>query len=175
MILSLSFFVVSLAGEPAAYSQIKQKLLNVKSFEVSFSQRVKQDLFVDQGDQAKGSLKFSKPNQMHWTYTQPRPRQITFDGQKLIIEEGGERQEIRDLGRVTLEKSFAFLWGQIDPLYFSLENRSASSFRIHPKKRAEVNFDWMEVSVSKGLVQSVIVKDKLGGESHMSFSGWKFN
>lgn len=169
-----SFWILALlSAEPAAYSQWRQKLAGVKSFEVRFTQQVVQDLFAEPAELAEGTLQFAKPHRMAWTYIKPRPREILFDGQKLVIKDGQERHEVKDIGRVTLEKSFAFLWGQLDPAYFAVEERSSTSFRILPRKRADVNFEFMEVHLVSGLISSLLVKDKLGGESRLQFADWK--
>lgn len=145
----------------------------IKSFEVQFTQTVKQDLFPEAEDAASGSLMFTRPQRMKWVYLKPKARRIEFDGKDLVIEEGDQKQIIHDRGRITLEKSFSFLWGQPDADIFRVESRGAKSFLVTPRHKDDVNFVSIEVEVNSGRVAQATIVDKVGGRSILRFHQWK--
>jgi len=175
MILSFLQFAFLVSANIPALDTLQKTFKSVKSFEVSFTQELKQSLFPDDPDRASGRLMFTRPHSMSWTYVKPKPREILFDGSELKITEGKEVTIIRDSGRVTLEKSFSFLWGSPDLSLFKIQSNSKSSFIVMPQRAIEVNFDRIEVKLDGKLVSSVRVIDKLGSESLLSFSNWKFH
>lgn len=163
--------LISLISSPIpALKDLQATMGKVQSFKASFQQTVKQDLFPEAAETAKGRVLFSRPNQLDWIYESPKKRRITFDGKELIIEDDrGEKQIIHDRGRITLEKSFSFLWGQPDESLFALESKSREKFRVRPRRPQDVSFEWIDVTVKKGKVASALVHDKLGGESLLEF------
>jgi len=171
VILSLSFFVLS--ALPPALLSVQKEMKSVQSFEVSFKQTVKQDLFPDADDSASGSLMFTRPNKMVWKYDAPKKRTIRFDGRELVIEEEGQKQIVRDSGRLSLEKAFSFLWGQPDPAIFIVDSKTPQSFSVKPKKLDDVNFQSIIVSVENGRVKEALIIDKMGSESRLQFDRWK--
>jgi len=168
----IGFLLASLISSSAAASlqELRSRMKGVNSFEAQFTQTVKQDLFPDSASVASGRIMFTRPNKLQWIYEKPKKRLIKFDGKELTIEdERGDKQIIRDQGRITLERSFSFLWGEPDESLFKLEDRGASRLRLRPRRPEDVNFKWIELSIQKGRVASALVHDKLGGESLLEF------
>ena len=124
-------------------------------------------------DTASGRLMFTRPSQMQWTYETPKKRKIAFDGKELTIEEGDHTQRIRDSGRITLEKSFSFLWGKPDADLFLIESKSSKVFIVKPRRPDEVTFTSIVVTVDGGRVSKALITDKLESQSLLEFSQWK--
>lgn len=162
-----------LAATPPALESLRAQMKSVTSFEVEFDQEILQELFPDSPTKASGRLMFTRPNRLNWTYESPKKRVIAFDGKELRIQEGTETQIIHDRGRITLEKSFSFLWGQPDSEVFSIKSLDKERFRIVPKNKDDVNFESMDVQVLKGRVSQVVVSDRIGGQSKLLFKNWQ--
>lgn len=157
---------------PAPLQSLQSTFKSVKSFEVNFTQDVQQDLFPESAEKATGRLMYSRPKSMTWTYEKPKFRKIQFTGAELIIEENGEKEIIHEQGRLTLEKAFAFLWGEPDASLFKVQSKSKTAFLVQPRDPETVTFESIEVTVSEGRVKTVNVKDRLGGGSRIEFKDW---
>ncbi len=81
---------------------------------------------------------------------------------------------IEDAGKISLQESLGFLWGEMNPQNFKIESESASSFRLIPKNDKRAGFKFIDVSVSHGLVTRAQIHDHLDGVSTLEFQDWKF-
>jgi len=157
---------------PQPLQELRSAFRGVQRFEVDFDQEIRQELFADSPDRAAGRLMYSRPASLTWSYEAPKKRTIRWNGKELSVEDGNEKQVIRDQGRVTLESAFSFLWGEPDPKVFAVAGLSAKEFLIRPLDKDSVTFESLKVQVEKSRVKTVSVKDKLGGESILRFKNW---
>lgn len=169
------FLLSSVTSAVPALDAVKTKLRHVQSFTVDFEQSVSKKAFAKQPTEVKGKLECSRPSQMRWTYfLEPHNRVVFFDGKALIIREGDEENIVRD-GKVNLEQTFSFLWGDADLTNFRIENLTPTSFRVLPRQPDSVPFESLTIEVKDQLVNRVRVVDAIGMESSFEFSDWKLN
>ncbi len=160
-------------SQASPLSQLKSNMAGKSGFEVSFTQEVKEELFPDETELASGMIRLKKPDQLEWSYLKPRKRIIRYVDKKLTIEQGGEVTDVPRSDQVSLHESFSFLWGETDPKTFSIKIIDAKRFRISPVKKENVGFETIDVTLGERWVREVRIKNKLEGESVISFSNWK--
>ncbi|MBN8555881.1 MAG: outer membrane lipoprotein carrier protein LolA [Deltaproteobacteria bacterium] len=144
-----------------------------KGFQVEFTQEIQQSSFAKTNSQASGSVKFTRPHFLKWIYETPKKKTIEYDGSKLTIEEGSQKEEVKDSGKLNLQKSFSFLWGQADSNVFKIEKIDGTDFRLTPRDLSSANFKYIDVTVKKGLVTSVRIPSAIEGVSELKFKNWK--
>jgi outer membrane lipoprotein-sorting protein len=171
-VLVLGASVITQAPNSAALKSLKKTFAGHKSFEVRFTQQVRQDVFPDEAQKAVGFIKVKRPHYLKWVYEKPQKREISYDGKKLVIEQNGETQE-HLTGGLSLEESFSFLWGELNPKELKIESTSKNGFRVVPLNRDEAQFKFIEVKVENGFVKEAIVYDHLDGQSLLRFDHWK--
>lgn len=160
---------------PSSLQEVQKTFSKAHAFEVSFRQEVKQDIFPDDPEVALGRVKFTKPEHLIWTYESPRKKIIEYDGKRLLITEDGETHQIKDLGQISLQESFAFLWGKPDPKIFVLQNLGPHSFRVSPKEVKRAGFKFIDVEVRQGFVSEAKIRNALDSESTLKFNQWRLN
>ena len=168
--MTLALVLISLisAGHPALDS-VRLEFKNKESFKVQFEQKVTQELFPDDPEQASGRIQFTKPNQFEWVYEKPQKKKIRFDGKQLWVD-----GELVTTPGISLEEAFSFLWGEADSKIFDIEKVSTKQFRLKVKKGLETSFKSIDVWVENSRVSQAIVHDQLDGSSQIRFFNWKF-
>jgi len=155
---------------PNAIDRLRQELRPHQSFQVDFKQLVTQDLFPDQPTTATGSLSFHRPDHFKWVYRTPKPKVISYDGKTLKVDSDVVPQS----GGISLEESFAFLWGKVSSKYFIVQNLKTNSFRLRVKNPDKANFKYIDATLKNNRIKEAIVHDHLDGVSRLIFSNWRF-
>jgi outer membrane lipoprotein-sorting protein len=171
--ISFVFSLSTFAAEIPALKQLQKTFHGKKGFDVNFEQEVAQSTFKDQRNSAEGRVHFVRPNELKWTYEKPTQRIIQYDGKKLIISEGSDHQEVKDVGPLNLQESFSFLWGETNQNLYQLESLSAEAFRIRPKNPKKGSFRSIEVTLKQGKVSEAKIENNLEGTSRLRFHDWK--
>lgn len=170
MFLSLTFFFIS----NTALDSVRDYLKDKKSFEVRFEQKVKQSIFPDDIEEAKGRIVFERPRSLRWIYESPEKKEIVFKEGQAYILRGKEKEEIPDARSLGVEESFSFLWGESNLNLFELKSKSKAEVVIKPKDSKKAQFQSMTVDVKDSKIEQVVVKDRLDGESRIRFFDWRF-
>lgn len=168
----ISLFV--LAANTNALEQVRERFRLYSKFQVIFEQKV-EDSFVE--GSAGGYLEFSRPHHMKWVYTHPKEekKEIVFDGKNIKLTREGEKPEvIPQNSSISLEESFAFLWGQTNSQLFNVKNLNEEEFILTPKEPEKARFKSIHVKVEQGVVKEAIVTDLLDGRNRISFRDWRF-
>lgn len=173
VILGISLPVFALASDIPALDQVRNSFHSKKGFEVRFEQQVAQSTFKEKNAKASGVVKFSRPSLLEWLYEKPSRRLIRYDGKELVIEEGKEKQVVHETGKLNLQESFSFLWGESNLTLYKLESIDKKSFRIRPRDLKTAPFQFIEVLVDGGHVSEARIHNNLEGESRIQFTGWK--
>lgn len=172
--ISLTVFVffgpINVSG--SALTDLQKTFRGKKGFEVRFQQEVVQSTFKDQNNLAEGSVRFSRPNDLKWTYEKPTKRVIEYDGKRLLVTEGTEQQEQKDSGPLNLQESFSFLWGETNQTLYKVEVISADAFQIRPRNPKNTTFKTIDVKVKNGMVVEAKIQNNLEGVSRLRFSNW---
>jgi outer membrane lipoprotein-sorting protein len=162
---------------PKPLQDLQKTFHGRKGFEVEFSQEVKQSPFPEKvgakTSVATGKVKFERPHQLKWTYEKPQIRIIEYDGKHLTITDGKQKEEVADSGKLNLQESFSFLWGQTDSSIFKIEGRGSDDFRLVPKDSSKAMFKYIDVTVKNGKVVSAKVQSSIEGVSELKFQNWK--
>lgn len=156
--------------EPEALLRIRKAVQSKKSLEANFSQKVEQSLFPDDESNAVGHLLVKRPNYLEWTYEKPEKKRIVYDGKSIIVD--GEKNE--QIGGLSLEESFSFLWGKVDPRLFVLKTINQNQLELSVKPELNSSIKSIQVILDNdSLVKEAIVSDQVGGKSRLVFSNWK--
>jgi len=167
------FSFLFLGALPPSLQEIRKTFEPVQSFEVDFTQKVEQDIFKDSTEKASGKVTFKKPKSFVWEYLKPMKKKISFDGTRLQIEEGKEKEQITDFGQLPFQEAFSFLWGHADQKIFKFSKVDHDSFRLEPVDPKSAHFRSILVEVKKGRVSQAIITDHLDGRSILEFGNWK--
>lgn len=172
----LSFVLLAGVIASSPLETVQRALSAHQGFEAQFVQEMKQDLFPNQKDLAKGNIQFSRPSRLKWEYESPRKSILLYDGKKLTREEDGQKEELKEVGEMQLQETLAFLWGRARSDLYRIDAKDARSFVLRPKRPDQTTFEKIEVRINKqGLVEEAIVYSKLGDISKLTFSAWRLH
>ena len=154
-------------------SDLHKTFQGKRGFEVEFTQQIQQSPFAKTHPEASGVVKFTRPHFLKWVYESPAKKTIEYDGKKLTIDDGKQKEEVRDSGKLDLQKSFSFLWGHANSEVFKIEKLSSTDFRLIPRDPQSASFKYIDVTVEKGLVTSAKIPSAIEGVSELKFKHWK--
>ncbi len=157
-----------------ALDSVREAFKNKNSFEVSFEQKIEQEIFPDEASVAKGRVKFKRPDSLRWIYESPDKKEIVFESGDGFILRDGEKEEIPDARALGVEESFGFLWGETNLKNFELKELKPNQVELKPKSKTNAQFEKMIIDIRDRKIQKVQVVDRLGGKSFIQFKDWKW-
>lgn len=168
-----TFVSTAHAALPSGLVQVQKTFSGKQGFDVRFTQEVNQTTFKDHRTKAEGKVSFKRPSILKWQYEKPSSRLIEYDGKSLVITEGTEKNEVKDVGPLSLQESFSFLWGGANTTAYKFEASGTSDFKVIPRNPKKAPFKEIFVKVEGGKVSEARVQNHLEGESLLRFSDWK--
>lgn len=145
---------------------LKKRLNNLNSMKASFLQTVKEGGRVIQKN--RGVLYLKRPGKFRWLTSTPTKQIIISDGKKLwIYDEDLEQVTIKKLNQELKGTPALFLSGYDKQLsddyvikYKKFKNKDL--FSLTPKVIEQSSYLLIEIVYQKDLLQSLLLKDKLG-------------
>ncbi|MFH1017515.1 MAG: outer membrane lipoprotein carrier protein LolA [Pseudomonadota bacterium] len=135
---------------------------------------------------AEGKLWIQKPGKMRWDYSVPKGRVLLSDGKELTLYDPADEQALVSPipENEGLPLPLSFLWGKekIEDVFtvtVEKEGKSKDEIRLRCIPRKPIpNVVEVELTLKRGkqmLVLASRVKDALGGENELRFSGLRTN
>lgn len=168
--------VFAIAG---AIEQLHQFLETTKTARAQFSQKVV-NKSGKAGQQASGTMAFSRPGKFRWEYQKPYNQLVVGDGKKLWTYDKELNQVvIKPVGQALGATPAALLAGSNEmEKNFDLKETGAQDglewLDAEPKSK-EAGFERMRIAFKGGLPQAMEVRDNFGQLTVLLFSSFERN
>jgi len=170
---------VPLVASATAIEQLHQFLDSTRTARASFSQKVI-NKSGKAGQQASGTMSFSRPGKFRWEYQKPYNQLIVGDGSKLWTYDKELNQVvIKPVGQALGATPAALLSGSADmEKNFDLREAGAQDgmewLEAEPKSK-EAGFERMRIAFKGGLPQAMEVRDNFGQLTVLQFGAFERN
>lgn len=179
-----SFFLIAflstITASPDATSQLNRLLSEFRTYQAAFKQITfdKEDRVIQN---SRGHVIIMRPDRFRWETDSPTKQVIITNGKTLCVYEVDLAQAvIYPLTEKTNINPISLLSGSVNNLNkkftitIVLSNNSAT-FQLLPKKRKDLNFNWLFLRFFKNQLSEMIVFNNLNEKSIFKFNQIKMN
>lgn len=179
------------AADDITPRQIAEKLQHryetAQSFSADFNQETTLQLGSGHKKEGKGSVVIQKPGHMRWDYFEPDPQIIICDGKSIIIYLEKAKQLLVGDARDYLQSdvTYTFFTGTgnilkdfdvLSPDDGGIENDEGYVIKLIPKEpHPHVESLMVEVDKTSFLVKKLVIRDRFGSVTTMTFSNMRVN
>lgn len=182
-LLLTTFLVLSTAipafGDEAAKQQLIESLEKFSTVKAQFEQKTYTETSVS-ADVVSGSLSIEKPLKFAWMVTAPYEQQVISDGETLWVYDPDLEQatyqsvdeQVQHSPAMILSQPRITLGSEYQVISARLDN--ADIYRLYPLDDQSV-FSEMEMTLSDGTIENIVIYDSLGQRTVISFQGFIAN
>ncbi|TCS42486.1 outer membrane lipoprotein chaperone LolA [Reinekea marinisedimentorum] len=181
LLVSLLFVCTALPAfaDEAAKQQLIESLEKFTTVKARFEQKTYSESSASP-DVVEGTLKIEKPLKFAWVVTAPYEQQVISDGETLWVYDPDLEQatyqpvneQVQHSPAMILSQPRLTLGSEYQVISASVENSEV--YRLFPLNDQSV-FSDMEMTLSNGTIENIVVNDSLGQRTVISFEGFIAN